>query len=108
MSLKRALLRLLTLIPPRIPVKYRVSYEFVWVDSFKDPEQMGETRLNELNERQILIKRGLSATETASTIIHEIIHAIDFEYEIGLTERQVLKLEKGIFTFLRLNKLFGG
>lgn len=51
------------------------------------------------------IRRGLSIQNTQKTLIHEIIHAIDFEHKIELTEGQVLLLEEGIFKLLKLNNV---
>jgi len=45
----------------------------------------------------------LSNTGRESTLIHELIHAIDFAKDIGLTENQVLKLESGLMNLFRTN-----
>lgn len=36
-----------------------------------------------------------------STVIHELIHAVDVAKDIGLTETQVLKLESGLVNLFR-------
>lgn len=54
--------------------------------------------------RQILLADRLSAKELEITLFHELCHAISFEYEVNLTEKQVLKLEKALPALIRLNK----
>jgi hypothetical protein len=75
----------------------------VYIDSFPDyPQQLGEMRPD---IQQIVIKNGQSATETAKSILHEVIHAISDENDIGLTEKQVEDLEDAVWRFLKLNKI---
>jgi hypothetical protein len=91
-------------IPSKVRITSKVSYEVVFIDSFPDENQLGECRYY---EKQIVLKNGLSDSETWSVFIHEIIHGISFEYgeKTALTETQVLWLEKGLKNFIRLNKL---
>lgn len=91
-------------IPSKVRITSKVSYEVVFIDAFKDECQVGECRYN---EKQIVIKNGLSDTETWSTYLHEVTHALSFEYghKFPLTENQVIWIEKGIKNFLRLNNL---
>lgn len=88
-------------IPSHVRITARRDYEVTYIDTFKnDPEQLGECRLE---PPQIVIKTEQPPGEKFSTFIHETIHALDFEDKIGLTEKQVLKLERGIFRMLKLN-----
>jgi hypothetical protein len=87
-------------IPSHIRITSKRSYEVVHIDDFKNPEQLGEARQG---PAQIVIKRGQSPKEEFSTALHEVIHAVDFENNIGLTETQVLKLERGLLRVLKLN-----
>ena len=57
------------------------------------------------DKKEILLKHDLCKEEMESTLIHEVIHAIDFEGNIKLTEKQTLKLEAGIYEFFRVNKI---
>jgi hypothetical protein len=53
----------------------------------------------------ILLKSKQSEKEVFSTLIHELVHVFDFEYDINLTETQVQKLEKAVIRFLNKNQL---
>ncbi len=57
------------------------------------------------SKKEITLKSGLNNDNLTTTLIHEIIHAIDFENHIGLSEAQTLKLEAGIYRFLKTNKV---
>ena len=84
-------------IPARIKIKNRVVYEIVWVDSFKDPKTLGECRFD---ARQIALKTGQSDRETLKTLIHEILHAIDYERGIPIRHRTVYQMETAIYYIL--------
>lgn len=88
-------------IPSHIRITSKRDYQVMYVDSFKDVEQLGECRWQ---PPQIVAKAGQSDKEIFSTILHEAVHALDFEDEIGLTEAQVIKLERGLLRMLKLNK----
>ncbi len=100
-------LKLLKRLLPKIPTKLRTAsrshYEVLFIESFSNPLQVGECRPD---NKQIIIKSSLTDKEKLSCFIHESIHAVNFEYEIGLTETQVLKLETAIMKVADLNKLF--
>lgn len=91
------------LIPPKVRITRKVDYEVVYVDSFTDPRQVGEARPE---VKQIVIKNGLSDTETYKTFLHELFHCFSFEYpELVLTEKQVILLEEAFYRYERLNKI---
>lgn len=87
-------------IPAHTKVTNKRTYETLYTDDFKDGNTMGEARHE---PPQIVIQKGHNERETFSTYIHELCHAADFEYNIKLTEDQVLKLEKAIMHILKLN-----
>lgn len=87
-------------IPHFIRIKPKITYEIAYVDSFKNPDVLGEMRPD---TRQIVLKNGLSNTELTKVYLHELIHLIADENEVGMTETQVLKFEHGLYRFLRLN-----
>jgi hypothetical protein len=87
-------------IPNSIRITAKVSYEIVYVDSFKDETILGEMRPD---MRQIVLKNGQSNTELTKTFIHECLHAIADENGVVLTESQVGSLEHAVYRFLRLN-----
>ncbi len=88
-------------VPSHIRITSKRDYEVTYIDQFKnDPEQQGECRKD---PPQIVIKASDPEGERFSSFIHETIHALDFEDDIKLTEKQVIKLERGIFRILKLN-----
>ncbi|NCY21739.1 hypothetical protein EBX31_07265 [bacterium] len=44
-------------------------------------------------EKEILLKQGMTPRERMSTFIHELLHAIEFEYEIDIPHKLVYQLE---------------
>lgn len=55
------------------------------------------------NRREILVKNGLSSDESLKTIIHEVLHAIEDEYDIPLPHSAVYSLEEALFDFFAAN-----
>jgi hypothetical protein len=90
-------------IPHRIHLGKKHYAEVVWVDDFPDGKTLGETRFEPL---QIAIKKKQSDKETVLTYLHEVIHCIDSIHSIGLTETQVLKLEKALTPILKDDNVF--
>ncbi len=87
----------------RIRTKWNKSWTVLEIDYFTDSKG---NRLDDLgqcdpNARQITIRK--DDINKTSTLIHEVIHAIDFDLDIGLTENQVLLLEEGIMRVFKLN-----
>ncbi len=46
--------------------------------------------------RVIQIKNNQSAGETFATLIHELLHAIEFEYDLDIPHKHVYALEKAL------------
>lgn len=92
------------LIPPTVRITRKVAYEVLFTDDFvKDRKQVGECRPD---TKQIVIKNGQSDTESYKTYLHELFHALSFEYpEMNLTEKQVRLLEEAFYRYERLNKV---
>lgn len=95
--------RLVKKVPHRIQIKKNVFYEVVYIDDFADGKTMGEARFN---ERQIVIKRGLSPKNTIVTFLHELTHVASYEYGIDLTENQVLATEGFYYYVLKPGNIF--
>ena len=53
-----------------------------------------------IKERIIIVDKDIKESDKLSTILHEIIHVI----AENLSEKQVVILERGLFTVLRRNK----
>lgn len=94
---------LMSHIPTRIQLTSKVFYEIMWTDQFLDPKVMGETRFS---PNQIVIKSGMTPKEIVVTFLHEVAHAYSAEYEMDLTESQILKFEKGLYYLLKKDNIF--
>lgn len=90
-------------IPTQIKIKGH-TWEVLWSPTIvQDEHVMGETRFN---PNQIIIKTGQTPKESVHTYIHEVLHAIDHVYGIGLTERQVILLESALSVVLKPFSIF--
>lgn len=95
--------KLKDLIPPKVRITSKVSYEVLFVDEFPNPRTLGECRPN---EKQIVLKNGQSDTEIYKSYVHELFHSFSFEYPgLNLTEKQVQKLEEAMYRYERLNNI---
>ncbi len=61
--------------------------------------------MTDSEKKVITIKDGLGAYQLFTTLIHEIIHVIEFETPIKIRHKTVYKLEKGIVEILLENFL---
>lgn len=87
-------------IPSKVRVTSKVTYLVFQSDAI-DPD-LGQCNPN---TKQIILNTKQSPKEIRLTYIHELLHALSFEYEINITESQVQKLENAIYKLLLLNKL---
>lgn len=90
-------------IPPWVKVAPKVDYEVLYAKRFKDGNHVGETRFR---SRQIVIQDGHSAFKTVEIYLHELLHAVSQEHNVGLTETQILQLEKAFKYLLTKNNVF--
>lgn len=90
-------------IPHRVQLTRKSHYEVCYIDTFVDDSILGETRFD---RKQIVIKDKQSPKEKVHTYIHELLHAISEEYEVGLTETQVRALEKSLYYMLKTGNVF--
>lgn len=58
---------------------------------------------------EILIRSDLSADEKLKSLLHELGHAIEFEYEIKISHKAIYQYEEALFDFICANSddLFG-
>lgn len=89
----------------RIPTKDGDTevYRIRWVS--RRSRMMPKDTMADCNPstRVIRIKRGLGRQETFKAFIHEVLHALDFEYPIGMKHKHIYALDDAIFQLLRLN-----
>ncbi len=69
------------------------AYALIFV---KDMECLGETHAR---NHTIKVRAGMSRNETFRTVIHEILHAMEFSHPVKLKHKTVYKLEEAIFQF---------
>lgn len=55
--------------------------------------------LNDPSTQEILIKTGMSPKERLTTLIHEIIHAFEDEYDVEIGHEIIEKIEDGVAQF---------
>jgi hypothetical protein len=53
--------------------------------------------------KEIRIKLGQTPKETLSTLIHELLHAAEFSYDIKISHEAIYRLEIAIMSFLQEN-----
>jgi hypothetical protein len=87
-------------LPSKVRIKARVSYEILWIDQFDDPDCMGLCRFD---TKQITLKKDMSLQETLETFIHELFHAIEFEYGIKIPHKSIYSMEGAVLKILKLN-----
>lgn len=90
-------------IPHFVTIRRKAVYEVVWIDEFKNDKVVGETRWD---PKQIVIKTNQTPRETVHTYIHEVLHAISQEYNVALTEAQVMALEDALTVALTAGNIF--
>ena len=86
-------------MPYRIRFEPRKAYGVSMVSGFDD-ELDGTCNPN---TKEIKIRLGMTDRATLSALIHEIIHLVNFERDLNITEEQTLGLEHGLLKVLELN-----
>lgn len=92
----------------QIPSSVKIGqnqYNVLYTDGFPDdPRQLGQSSFDE--EKQIIINLNQPIKEFVHTYIHEILHCISYEYDVDLTERQVIALESALKDVVMPRNLF--
>lgn len=88
-------------IPHLVRITSKVSYRVVWVQRFKDDSQLGECCPN---SKTITLLAGRGEKETRRTFVHEVAHAIAFEFGFDWTEGRVQEIEMGVWSVLSRNR----
>jgi hypothetical protein len=81
-------------IPNKIRTKAKVFFDVLWQDYLVDKSNNSCMGITEFSPNQIKLDTMQSDKEAVLTFVHESFHAISDTYELGLTEKQVRKLEK--------------
>jgi hypothetical protein len=70
----------------------------------KIPGESSETLgLCDPESRVIYVKKGLSKAMLFRTVTHELIHALEFEYELPIKHSLVYQLERALVDMLLMN-----
>lgn len=81
--------------------KHNKKWECLEIEELDDGAALGHCRPD---TRQIIISK--KSKDKWRVFLHEAIHAINFDYEIGLTENQTLKLEDALIRVMKLNRVY--
>lgn len=103
--LEQVVLKLL--IPRKLKVKNR-WWQIHWVGHIKErPDNAQEITVGycSFDKRKIYIRKDLSFFESLSTFVHEVLHAIEFEYKIDLKHEIIYSLDEPIAKILLDNWL---
>lgn len=83
---------------------YRIKFVKQIRECKKPASQKGATvGLHDPNRLEILIKNGQSHDEIVKTLIHEIFHAFQVEYDINTSHKSVYQTEEALFDFICAN-----
>lgn len=52
------------------------------------------------DDKEICVRLGIGKREQAKTLIHELLHALEFEYQISIPHELIYKLEEPIYRLL--------
>lgn len=69
------------------------TYSFQVVDKVDEEDSLGEC--HDVLQR-ILVRSGQKPDQLMDTILHEVVHAIDYQMHLGMTERQVHAVAAGL------------
>jgi len=78
------------------------DYRVAWCDRIDGKDTLGYC---DDDAKVIYLKDDQTAEDAFSTLIHEIIHAMEFEHKIDISHKAVHKLERAIMDFITQNKV---
>jgi hypothetical protein len=95
--------------PKRLKIGDR-TYRVRFVKSIRGCRKSGKgstVGLHDPSRIEILVKAGMSKDDTLKTLLHEVVHCFEYEYEIRISHRGVYQFEEALFDFICANDLFG-
>lgn len=95
-----------TQIPSKVQIAPKLFYDIVWQKELVNASGHKLCGLTDFTNKLITIQMDMPAKLTIETYLHEVTHAMSEEYELGLTENQVLKIEHALPYVLKKNNLF--
>lgn len=84
----------------RVRITSRVSYRVFILADYVDGRDLGSC---DPKTKQIFISMKAGKREAERTFIHEIFHAIEFEYDLRIPHALIRLLEIPIWKILKLN-----
>lgn len=94
-----------------IPKSVKVLYKEYMIEQQENLHSEGGELYGQIhyNPEKILLNADSSEEQKKATLVHEIIHALDEMYGIGLKEKQVEKLGNGVYMLIKDNsQMFEG
>lgn len=95
-----------TKLAARIPKSFKAgknTFTVEWTNTFENGKHVG---LSDWNKRVIYIKKGQSKKEQVHTYIHECIHIFSDEFDLKISEKQVIGLENTLTFWLKNGNIF--
>lgn len=88
-----------------IPVEVKIGYKDYSVEKVNDLNDGRNILYGQIlyDEEKIKLKSDLTQNMLKCTLLHEVVHGIDEQNAINLTEEQVEKLGVGLYQFIRDN-----
>lgn len=77
--------------------QYAVEYDDLIYDRDEQQEYMGRVSYQEL---KLQVKTGRAPSQMAETFLHEVVHAIDGDRRLELTEHQVDQIAAGLLAVM--------
>lgn len=87
-------------LPSKVRITGKVSYEVIYCDDL-GKDTLAECRSAPL--KQIALRNNLSNKELIKSFLHEVLHCIEFEYNISIPHKTIHDMEEGIYKILKLN-----
>lgn len=95
------------ILPDKVKILYK-EYSVEEQENLHDAEGELYGQVQYLPQK-ILLNADSSDEQKQATLVHEVVHAMDEMYAIGLKEKQVEKLGNAFYMLLRDNpEIFGG
>lgn len=88
-----------------IPEKVKILYKEYEIEQQKNIHNEGGDLYGQIQylSEKILLNADSSEEQKKATLIHEIIHALDDMYNIGLKEKDIEKLGNAVYMLIRDN-----
>ncbi len=89
-------------IPSRVQIAPKVWYDVVWQKEIINSKGERLCGVSNLTDKVITIQMDMPAKLTMETFYHELLHSFSEEHNLGLTENQVLSMEKTLPYILKV------